>query len=88
MNIQIQTLSVWIYQTPSNANYSSLKKKIIQIQQIQLWYRNSIVFQEAWKIEDEYFPLLFAIGHKKRNLGWVLKKEKQSKIGFYFQLGG
>ena len=45
------------------------KKKIIQIQQIWLWYRNGIVFQEAWKIEDEYFPLLIAIGHKKRNLG-------------------
>lgn len=83
MNIQIQTLSVWIYQTPSNAN-SSLKKKIIRFQQIQLWHRNSIVFQEAWKIKDEYFPLLIANGHKKRNLGWVLKTEKQLKLDFMF----
>lgn len=84
MNIQIQTLSIWIYQTPSNSNSYSLKKKIIRIQQIQLWHRNSIVFQEAWKIKDEYFPLLIAIGHKKRNLGWELKKEKQLKLDFIF----
>lgn len=62
------------------------KKKIIQIQQIQLWYRNSIVFQEAWKIEDEYFPLLFAIGHKKRNWDECWKKKNNLKLDCIFNL--